>query len=132
MKAIKSTNKERFNMETSLDKRLKEIDKCITVRIQNNPAGFDGAIIDARLRLTNGVIEQIKQAFKDEKYIQIPKEVEETWRTYNHMAGFMTGQEWYDRFIKELIKLHGKELVGTQEIHIFEVMKAAKKASGIE
>lgn len=55
---------------SSLDERLREIDRCIGVKVINNPVGFDGAIIDARLRLTDDVIAQIKQAFKDEGWTE--------------------------------------------------------------
>lgn len=34
------------------------------------------------VHLTDAMVEQIKQAFKDAAWVQVPPEVEETWRTY--------------------------------------------------
>lgn len=80
------------------------------------------------------LVNDITELFIEEGYVKVPKEVEETWRTYNQMAGYMTGQEWYERFKKE----YNHSVVG----HTYPIndrgtalnnaiMKAAKRASGI-
>lgn len=76
----------------------------------------------------------IKQAFADEGYVQFKYEpgakvfTEEEGLQLLLDKGFMTGQEWYDRFEKELDKMSDtKNLwVGTG------IDKAAKKAARLE
>lgn len=79
-------------------------------------------------------IVEIKQLFADEGYVQFKYEpgakvfTEEEGLQLLLDKGFMTGQEWYDRFEKELDKMSDtKNLwVGTG------IDKAAKKAARLE
>jgi len=71
---------------------------------------------------TEDAIIRIKQAFADEQDTEHLDRV----KTYLEAKGYMTGQEWYDRFEKELT---GFDM--TETITKFVVLKAAKKASGL-
>lgn len=83
-------------------------------------------------------IEQIKQAFIDAGYVQIPQVEMERDPTNNRPTFYtvngkevMTGQEWYDRFVKIA---NGDEkhsdLTGWSEWDTIEIV--AKKAAGIK
>lgn len=61
-------------------------------------------------------IPQIKQAFADEGYTKLPK-----WSGVT----LMTGQEWYDRFYKEI------NSIPYSPLRIHEIWDAAKKAAGL-
>jgi len=82
-------------------------------------------------------IEQIKQIFADEGYVKVPDEVQETWRTYNNMAGYMTGQEWYDRLLKEVHKQPVSWPENASKEYIVAVvgnvyLAAAERAAGLD
>ncbi len=111
----------------SLDDKLREI---------LHQAGYGSEMI---YETDDALVAQIKQAFADGGYVQVPKEVQETWREYNRMAGYMTGQEWYDRFQIELARDQTKwEINHLSEVPKFlgkrtvYVLEAAKKAAGLE
>lgn len=77
--------------------------------------------------------QQIRQAFIDAGYVQVPLEVQETWREYNRMAGYLTGKEWYKRFMRAIYssKPQGdlsKDLLWTED----QIEEAVKRASGLE
>lgn len=46
--------------------QIDEIDFCITVKVQNNPVGYDGAIIDARIRLEDEAKAKLKSLLLSE------------------------------------------------------------------
>ena len=91
-------------------------------------------------------VADIKQALKDENYIQIPETVEywnkidgDNWvdvryahKVKRNGVELMSGQEWYNRFSAELKHLmsrgDGETWMGWD---CGEVREAAKKASGI-
>lgn len=95
--------------------------------------------LDDKLRDILGVrdqkdelVAQIKQAFADERYIQIPDKIR-TIRITEELdelpTGFMTGQEWFQRFNYEFKGTRWyDQLTGSHD----EVIEAAKKAAGIE
>ena len=122
-----------------LDKQLREILKRRkSVMVKGSKVYKNGLLVGARFKdaeLTETeTIAQIKATFADEGYVKVPKEVQDTWQEYNHMAGFMTGQEWYDRFMKELPK-GTSLLIDNEAIEAYvpgAIDLAAKKASGIE
>lgn len=126
---------------SDLDEKLRGIDKCIEVRVQHNPVGYDGAIIDARLKLTDGVIAQIKQAFADGGYLKHPQSVQENrdplmW----DRDRLLTGQEWLSRYKTEkgqgsLDNLkdmpHSKDYSDGIDHAVIKCDEAAERASGI-
>jgi hypothetical protein len=76
------------------------------------------------------IIPQIKQAFADEGYQYVTR-AEDSLVTRYHNGELMTGQEWYDRFVKELntalpslpiFKFNTKEA---------KIIKAVKRAAGL-
>jgi hypothetical protein len=84
-----------------------------------------------------GAIEKIKQAFADEGYEKMPKAEDyryEPGAVHSRVitsilkeGNYMTGQEWYDRFVQECKNLE------PNHPSIFDpVYEAAKKASGIK
>lgn len=95
---------------------------------------------------TTKMLAQIKQVFKDElekssEWQDIAREIVKS-TTKKH--GYMTGQEWYDRFEKELKKIAGFWLTQVDEPRGIQkakpgmgalaraaIKEAAKKASGI-
>lgn len=87
---------------SNLDSRLRKI-------LQDN-SGY-GSMSDAY------VINQIKQAFEDhyngESYDIVP-----------HDAGYMTGKEWYEKFLLELPDQASKYAKST-------VLSAARRATGV-
>lgn len=98
-----------------------------------------GASDQAWIYLDDDVITDIKRAFIDAGYIKVPKDVEDAWRVYNKAAGYMTGEEWYDAYKRELgfgslddfKDMNAKSL---DAINITEMKcdEAAKRASGLE
>jgi len=85
-------------------------------------------------------IAQIKKAFIDEGWINtIAKDkdgnIEGLFVHHVPMEGYMTGQEWYDRFEKELVSTSTLTISpGLQPIVVYSavsVNQAAKRASGI-
>lgn len=70
-------------------------------------------------------------------WIKVPKEVEETWREYNRIAGLMSGSEWYSKFEKEMcfmMPMHWATADGKESHEILvreDILELAKKASGI-
>lgn len=71
----------------------------------------------------------IKQCFEEAGYIKIPPQVEDTWRTYEHMAGYKTGQEFYDRFTKEAEQPY--RTVHIAESEHKQYLEAARRAAGL-
>ena len=92
--------------------------------------------------LSDEDVAQIKQAFADEGYVQMPQ-VEMITRFESgkkpelfmvNGKEVMTGREWYERFEKELgepqtFAGYGYDSVGYDED---DVLAAAKRASGVE
>lgn len=78
-------------------------------------------------------IAQIKQAFADEDYVKNGV-VTDWWADkYAKYRGYMTGQEWYERFKKELpnTKLAGI-LPGVETTYRYNtILLAARRAAGI-
>jgi len=74
------------------------------------------------------LVNDITELFIEEGWVKVPKEVEETWRTYNQMAGYMAGQEWYGRFEKEYKAMEGHGIYFDPDNGAY---KAARRASGI-
>jgi len=80
-------------------------------------------------------IARIKQAFADEGYVIIPrfKRVHMETLTVKSVDGeevnFMTGQEWHDRFEKELEKI--SSLGDISPSNLDYIKQAAKKASNL-
>lgn len=119
-----------------LDRKLAEIlkrkeDADYTVGV---PVVHDGvAVADLKKRraeVNKVIVEQIKQAFKDADWVD-KKEL----KTWSYTEELLSGQEWYDRFEKELgqIKLPGpgsanKYVLGA----VNDCHSAAKKAAGLE
>lgn len=49
--------------------------------------------------------------------------------------GYLTGSEWYDRFVKEMDSVHPYPIaafIGAETYNQIDIDKAAKRASGIE
>lgn len=93
----------------TLNEKLKEI--------WIDPTNTDN---DYKLHLTDEAIAQIKQIFSDEKYLT-PTEFQLMAET----NGLMTGQEWYDRFHKEIMEMDGSLWINQ------DMFRAAKKAAGL-
>lgn len=68
-------------------------------------------------------IAQIHQAFAEEGYTT----ADQLAKNLSSKINIMTGQEWYDRFEKEL-----EPIRRTMPRTIFKVKEAARKAAGIE
>ncbi len=126
-------------MMTDLDEKLLDI---------LNDNGLLGVSISGDFSCDyDKVVEKIKQAFKDAGYICIPKETREDWAENDKLFGLMDGQEWYDRFEKELpepyrtnreLDPHGHETPngkyasqGEKSMHS-KALFAARRASGLE
>jgi hypothetical protein len=134
-----------------LDKKLKKIE---TTHFFN---GFDSNgqpfYISTKVKLSDQNIEEIKQAFEGAEYTKAGK-IKTNNSIYCNNCGarvaltsLMTGQEWYDRFKKELpephhtareLNPHGQELPaekyfsqGEKNMHA-QALSAAKKAAGLE
>ena len=83
-------------------------------------------------------IAQIKQAFADEGWIKIPQIVEvegklETQHNFvdiNNMR-YMTGQEWYDRFERELQRVAFVDEYDVRNA-VNQCWDAAMKAAGLD
>lgn len=69
-------------------------------------------------------IAQIKQAFADEGYENTTFKTTELFK--GHSPEYMTGQEWYDRFEKELRNHHSVKTLLDENY-----LKLAKKAAGL-
>lgn len=108
---------------SDLDSKLREILEEVEDEVNNT----GGVSTKHRGRL----VAQIKQAFAEEGYVKVSKDNQDKIKTatiysINHgQYELMTGQEWYERFEKELNN-HPIKLQGT------EIMRAAKKAAGLE
>lgn len=113
----------------SLDDRLKEILDTLRNAPKHRAAG---AIIDAEIA--------IKQVFTDEGYIKIPCVELEHDKNNNRPTLYtvmgnevMTGQDWYERFIKEIDHERYEHTGNPTEVHnklMVLVLEAAKRASG--
>lgn len=73
-------------------------------------------------------IAQIKQAFAEANYIEIPDDSQEVealaaW----HSGVLLTGQEWLDKFLAEADK--GEKWIDTGDY--FKALEAAKRAAGL-
>lgn len=112
----------------SLDDKLRKL----VISYGHCDAGM-GCESDPACGLADEAVEEIKQAFKDARWIEIPGKVKSTRITEELdelPTGYMTGKEWYDAFEKELNDKH--RLEKTFMIPISVVFEAAKKASQIE
>lgn len=126
---------------SDLDTKLREILKHYYLYLKNCELAGDskishtavkGAINDAN-DLNDKIVAQIKQAMADENYVK----VYDTTLAQGVSEGYvvipeqpMTGQEWYERFKKEIDKLGFKYNV--RSINRNMVEKAAQRASGVE
>lgn len=72
---------------------------------------------------------RIKQAFIEAGYSKSPLTA---IREEMQIRGMMTGQEWYDRFAKELDDIEMKLVIHNKTATKEEILEAAKKAAGIE
>jgi hypothetical protein len=71
-------------------------------------------------------VAQIDQAYKDAGYVNyIPKEVGD------ELANRLTGQEFYDSFIKELQKQNWIGNKESRSYFVSDIDRAARKAAGI-
>lgn len=107
---------------SDLDEKLKDI----VIGVIN-----DGMISGRDFIQRGGIsstVADIKQAFTDAGYVQVPLEVQDTWRDYNRMAGYMTGQDWYDRFKDTVNTVETANPTFTEEYYL----KLAKRAAGID
>ena len=94
------------------------------------------------------LVNDITELFVGEGYVKVPKEVEETWRTYNQMAGYMTGQEWLNEYLKYSAPVVSSQISSAHDLYTgsprhsegfkqgFDLCKAlmekcVKRASGI-
>ena len=115
-----------------IDEKLKEI----VWGASSISAGMDdfGALEKSEQeQQVDETVAQIKQVFADEGYIKIPqiREIKGKTETQHNLVdinnmGYMTGQDWYERFEKELNMtnaLYGKD--GER------ALKIAEKASGL-
>ena len=106
---------------SDIDDKLREIiDDPIVTRFDKNDS-------DKAIRL-------IKQIFAEESYVKQGRHelINERLREKVISGEIMTGQEWYDRFEKELSQAPAKFnqlMEGT--VAVKEVRMAAKRASGI-
>ena len=88
----------------AIDDKLKEI--------QLNKEVFEMGALD------DEAIDQIKQAFKDERP-DVKRFIEIMDKSY------MTGQEWFDRYVKECLAL-------PKDHNFTDMLDAAKRAAGLE
>ena len=110
---------------TNLDDRLKEIlDICM---------GHVKGRYKAELLIV--AIAKIKQVFSDEGYEK--RQLGRDFTARVNLAEVMTGQEWYDKFEKEIyfyMPMHWADAAGKEHFEILdreEILNMAKKASGI-
>ena len=118
---------------SDLDKKLLAILETIAVDVGEHITLPD--LID---------VENIKQAFIDAGFIEVPQSLKDTGETLIIMtqnqrrdvlnqSGYMTGQEWYDRFIAEFDKsVVSEHLLCGRVVCADHANEAAKKAAGIE
>lgn len=121
----------KLNSQNNLDDTLSEIvDKVFTSGKLSSMKGYDYLGHEA-------VLAAIKQAFSEAGYVN-PKEMFAEYQregkiviqaidTENNYAPVMTGQEWYDRFDKEMTK----DWNGEGYFIYKAIMKVAKKAAGL-
>jgi hypothetical protein len=107
----------------SIDEKIREILDTVIPR----DGEVDGMTAELHDNAVDNTLAKIHAAFTEEGYVQVPKEVQETWKEYNRMAGYMTGQEWYDRF-EELVE----EMNMEPPIVDGAYLEAAQRASGID
>lgn len=113
----------------SLDDRLKEILK------EHRSFAMHSAGDGVAMHNSDEAIAQIKQAFADNNYVQLPtvrKEIDEGITVNGKIV--MTGQEWFDRFEVETAKITtgSKGWTGYLDNYgVDDFLEAAKKASGL-
>lgn len=98
---------------------------------------LENTAIQAGVPPVDEAINQIKQAFADEGYVNIPMVETVTRFERGHVPEIymvngkevMTGQEWYDRFAHELEVELDHKIDRTWNIAIY---KAAKRAAGLD
>jgi hypothetical protein len=136
---------------SELDEKLKEIAQEL---YQNG--GADAVMEEIHANHVAEAISQIKQAFKEAGWKQVGivgNVIEKVADRHEYVGAngrpnipIMTGQEWYDRFKKELesvelpsmpsvLNAYGDELDKGRwraTTTAVEIMKAAKKAAGLE
>lgn len=98
---------------SKLDDKIKDI-----VSDQENYTSYPDSF-------NNRGTEQIKQAFTDEGYVYHAQS--DSFKTTTLRMGLMSGQEWYDRFKKELNKRLPQRVP-----EYFDALESAKKATGLE
>lgn len=80
---------------------------------------------------TEDAIAQIKQAFAEEGYISVKEDYELKVDIDNSLS--MAGREWYERFSAALTSYGCLRInVGSVDWDSGDVMRAAKKAAGLE
>lgn len=94
------------------------------------------AYLNLQKHYTTEAISQIKQAFKDENYIQVPEtvinddgsmDVRYAKKVLQNGVPLMTGQEWYEKFQNEISEWG----LGAYSGDLDSVIEAAEKASGL-
>lgn len=131
-----------MSSQSDLDEKLKEALQAWQHANWENREGYATGKDDRYNKIMEEAIAQIHQAYKDEGYVH-PK-IAETVRHANKvlMNERMTGQEWYSRIDKDLLR---KRILGTAKTFneftkpelILELLyqhfdEAAKRASGLE
>lgn len=115
---------------SNLDDKLREI----YLTIDECP---ESKVCGTCIKLADDFVAQIKQAFADDGYVQIPQvEVVTRWEAGKKPEVFMvngkevmTGQEWFEKFVYALLEDGTYEEGDTKDLD--EVMDAARKAAGM-
>lgn len=128
---------------SDIDEKLREIfDELYETRESNRLVNMGLKQYTIKPNPTSKAITQIKLLFADEGYVQIPQ-VQlggnfdgVTKITVNSKDLFMTGQEWYDRFVASLDdEFHFMTKPAHIDSSVYydapNVMKSAKRASGL-
>lgn len=117
--------------DSNLDERLEELSIWIEANRDVSPRDWEDEIWPL-------IRDRFKQAFQDEGYVKIPQGQVGRLDGVEIMSingkRVMTGQEWYDRYIKELEKLavtHSDNAMLTFNNTVATCDIAAKKASGL-
>jgi len=79
------------------------------------------------------LIEDLKAAFSEAGYKQLPKQADMQSLVDAGLAEFMmTGQEWYDRFTRELPPPLHEPQEHAEMFERLDVLSAARRAAGLE
>lgn len=118
----------------SLEEKLREIvDYCAESYYPEHEYG--GVHRDRNQEYCKDAVKQIIQAFKDDGWVKPNRQPGvHGVRIVEVPTVFMTGQEWYSRFEKELDLPSREEDLSNTTVLLYhpEVIRAAKRASGVE